>query len=127
MSERPEKHGVFYPQGYVIVSFKSEADARQMRKLLIDGGYDEGDVHVLDTNRVLEGTTKDLNALSPLIRALGSEGDLIRGHRAEAEAGGTFLLAYAPSDLETRRLMNVARRVGFVKASKYDRFTITSL
>jgi hypothetical protein len=111
----------------VIVSFESEASARQMRKLLIDGGYDEGDVHVLDTERVLEGTTKDLKALSPLIRALGSEGDVIRGHQAEAEAGGTFLLAYAPSDLETRRLMNVARRVGFVKASKYDRFTITSL
>ena len=33
----------------------------------------------------------------------------------------------APSDLDTQRLMNVARRHGFVKAQKYDRFTITEL
>ncbi|CAN5796754.1 hypothetical protein BH24GEM1_BH24GEM1_03590 [soil metagenome] len=38
-----------------------------------------------------------------------------------------FLLAYAPSDLETQRVMNVARRVGDDKAHKYDRFTITKL
>ncbi|MBA3894984.1 MAG: hypothetical protein H0X69_15070 [Gemmatimonadales bacterium] len=27
LTECPEKHGVFYPRGYVIVSFKSMADA----------------------------------------------------------------------------------------------------
>ena len=47
--------------------------------------------------------------------------------RGGAAAGNAFLLAYAPSDLETERLMNVARRVGFTKAHKYDRFTITEL
>ena len=127
MSERPEQHGVFYPRGYVIVSFKSEADAQKVRKLLLDGGYDEQDVHVLDTARVLAGTTDDLKNLSPIIRALGDEGELIRGHQTEAASGATFLLAYAPSDLETQRLMNVARRVGYLKANKYDRFTMTKL
>ena len=127
MSQRPEQHGVFYPRGYVIVSFKSEADAQKMRKLLLDGGYDEQDVHVLDTARVLAGTTDDLKNLSPIIRALGDEGELIRGHQEAAESGATFLLAYAPSDLETQRLMNVARRVGFLNAHKYDRFTISRL
>jgi len=75
----------------------------------------------MDTARVLAGTTEDLKALSPLIKILGSEEDLIREHQAGAAAGNAFLLAYAPSDLETRRLMNVARRVGFAKAHKYDR------
>jgi hypothetical protein len=32
---------------------------------------------VLDTRRVLEGTTEDLKQLSPLIKALGTEGDLV--------------------------------------------------
>jgi hypothetical protein len=117
----------FTPLGYVIVSFESQADAEKVRRLLLDGGYDEGDVHVMDTARVLAGTTEDLKQLSPLIKMLGSEGDLIRGHHAGAAAGNAFLLAYAPSDLETERLMNVARRVGFTKAHKYDRFTITAL
>ncbi|MGH7580209.1 MAG: hypothetical protein ACREM9_08555 [Gemmatimonadales bacterium] len=127
MSQRPEKHGVFYPRGYVIVSFKSPAEAQKVRTLLLEGGYDEGDVQVLDTERVLAGTTDDLKQLSPIIQALGSEGDLIRGHQAGAAAGNTFLLAYAPGELETSRLMNVVRRVGFLKAQKYDRFTITDL
>ena len=127
MSSRPEQHGVFYPRGYVIVSFKSRADADQVRSRLLDGGYEEGDVQVMDTQRVLEGTTEDLRQLSPLIKALGGEGDLVRGHQAGAQAGDTFLLAYAPSDLDTQRLMNVARTVGYERAHKYDRFTITSL
>jgi hypothetical protein len=127
LKQRPEKHGVFYPRGYVIVSFESQTEAEKVRKLLLDGGYDEEDVHVMDTQRVLEGTTDDLKDLSPLIKALGSEADLIRGHQAGAAAGHAFLLAYAPGDLETQRLMNVARRVGYSQAHKYDRFTITKL
>ena len=103
------------------------ADAEKVRRLLIEGGYDEEDVHALDTQRVLEGTTEDLKQLSPLIKALSTEGDLVKRHQAGATARDTFLLAYAPSDLDTERLMNVARRVGYERAHKYDRFTITEL
>ena len=51
----------------------------------------------------------------------------VPGHRAGAAAGNAFLLAYAPSELETERVLNLARRVGFTKAHKYDRFTFTEL
>ena len=127
MSERPEKHGMFYPRGYVIVSFESQDSAERVRRLLIEGGYHEEDVQLLDTKRVLEGTSEDLRHLSPLIKTLGNEGEMIEGHQAGAVAGHAFLLAYAPSDLDTERLMNVARGVGYVRADKYDRFTITRL
>jgi hypothetical protein len=60
-----KSNGVFYPRGYVIVSFASQADAEKVRRLLLDGGYDEEDVHVMDTARVLAGTTEDLKQLSP--------------------------------------------------------------
>lgn len=127
MSQRPEKHGVFYPRGYVIVTFESTESAEKVRRLLIDGGYEEGDVQVLDTERVMQGTTEDLKHLSPVIKALGSEPELIRRHQTQAAKGDSFLLAYAPSDLDTDRLMNVARRVGYHSAHKYDRFTIANL
>jgi hypothetical protein len=127
VSQRPEKHGVFYPRGYVILTFDSAENAGKVRKLLIDGGYDEGDVEVMDTQRVMQGTSEDLEQLSPVIKALGTEEDLIRSHQAQAAEGKTFLLAYAPSDLDTQRLMNVARKVGYRTAHKYDRFTITDL
>jgi hypothetical protein len=102
LSESPEKDVVFYPRGYVSVSFESQADAETVRRLLLDGGYDEKDVHVMDRATV-------------------------PGHRAGAAAGNAFLLAYAPSELETERVLNLARRVGFIKAHKYDRFTFTEL
>jgi hypothetical protein len=126
-AQPPRTFGMFYPRGYVIVAFKSEDDASRARQQLIDGGYDEEDVQLMDTQRVLEGSTADLEQLSPLIRALGSESELMEGHRAGAEAGQTFLIAYAPSDLDAQRLMNVARRQGYLRAQKYDRFSFTEL
>ena len=64
VSERPEKHGVFYPRGYVIVIFDSEDKAESVRRRLLDGGYDEDDVHILDTERVRKGTSEDLKHLA---------------------------------------------------------------
>jgi hypothetical protein len=126
-SKRPTKFGMFYPRGYVIVSFASAKDAERVRRLLVDGGYDEDDVHLMDTQRVLEGSSADLEHLNPLIKALGSEASIMESHRAGAAAGQTFLIAYAPSDLDTERLLNVARREGSLKAHKYDRFSFTEL
>jgi hypothetical protein len=125
--QRPEKLGIFYPRGYAIVAFKAAEDAERARQLLVDGGYAEDDVEILDTQKVLEGSGEDLQNLSPLMKMLGSERQIMEGHNAAAASGQTFLLAYAPSDLDTERLMNVARRVGYVSAQKYDRFSLTDL
>jgi hypothetical protein len=48
-------------------------------------------------------------------------------HIELADAGYTFLIAYSPSDLDTKRLMNVVRRFRYELAQKYDRFAITEL
>jgi hypothetical protein len=127
VNQRPEQHGVFYPRGYVIITFGSQADAVNVRQRLVEGGYDADDVQLLDTERVMQGTSEDLKQLGPVIKALGDEPEMIRRHQARAAEGDTFLLAYAPSDLDTRRLMNVARNVGYHTAHKYDRFTISKL
>jgi hypothetical protein len=126
-SKQPRQFGMFYPRGYIIVAFQSGADAERTRRSLIEGGYAEDDVRLMDTNRVLEGSSADLEHLSPLIKALGSEASMMESHRSGAAAGQTFLIAYAPSDLDAERLMNVARRSGFIRAHKYDRFTFTEL
>jgi hypothetical protein len=127
LSERPEKLGIFYPRGYAIVAFRAPKDAERVRQSLVDGGYAEDDVEILDTEKVLHGSGQDLENMRPLMKILGSERQIIEGHNAAAAAGQTFLLAYAPSDLDTERLMNVARRVGYVSAQKYDRFSLTDL
>jgi hypothetical protein len=126
-SKPPTKFGIFYPRGYVVVAFRTPEAAEQMRRSLVEGGYVDEDIKILDTQRVLQGASEDLEQLSPLVRALGEEAQATEDHRAGAAAGHTFLVAYAPSELDTERLMNVARRAGYLKAQKYDRFSITSL
>ncbi len=123
----PTQFGIFYPRGYVVVAFRTPEDAQRMQWSLIEGGYAEDDIKLLDTKRVLEGASADLEQLNPLVKALGAEARATESHLAGAAAGHTFLVAYAPSDLDTERLMNVARRIGYEKAQKYDRFAVTEL
>jgi hypothetical protein len=118
---------MFYPRGYVILAFGRQEEAERTRQLLVDGGYSEDDVEIMDTERVLKGASRDLEHLNPLIKLLGTESKVMESHKAGAAAGQTFLIAYAPSDLDTERLMNVARRTGYLKAHKYDRFSLTEL
>lgn len=123
----PKQFGIFYPRGYVVVALRTMEDAERMGQALRDGGYEAEDIKILDTARVLAGSSSDLEHLNPLVRALGTESDLTAGHQAGAALGHTFVIVYAPSDLDTSRVMNVARRIGFAKAQKYDRFTVTTL
>ncbi|HEX2219617.1 MAG TPA: hypothetical protein VHG35_12495 [Gemmatimonadales bacterium] len=123
----PRQFGIFYPRGYVVLALRTADDAERVRGSLLEGGYVEDDVQLMPIERVLEGASADLEHLNPLVRALGAEAGATESHLASAQAGHTLLIAYAPSDLDTQRLMNVARRVGYVKAQKYDRFTVTDL
>lgn len=91
----PTQFGIFYPRGYVVVALRSQEDAERMRWSLIEGGYDDDDIKILETELVLKGTSADLEQLNPLVRALGEEARLTESHRAGAEAGQTFLVAYA--------------------------------
>src|SRR4051812_9598816 len=63
----------WYPRGYVVVAFRTPEDAERMQWSLVEGGYSESDIKLLDTERVLEGSTADLQQLNPLVRALGAE------------------------------------------------------
>jgi hypothetical protein len=123
----PRQFGIFYPRGYVVVALPSEEAADRMRRALLEGGYDDEEIKILDPNRVLQGTSADLEQLSPFVRALGSEQHATESHQQAVKAGQSLLVVYAPSDAETHRVMNVARRLGYLKAQKYDRFTITDL
>ena len=58
VSQRPEKHGVFYPRGYVIVTFESAEKAADVRQRLLEGGYDENDVQVMDAEQVRQGRAR---------------------------------------------------------------------
>jgi hypothetical protein len=123
----PTQFGVFYPLGYVIVALQSQEDAERMRQLLIDGGYDERDVILWDSAQVATGARELRQSASVIAKIFGAELESLDKHIELAYTGYTFLGAYSPSDLDTQRVMNVARRFRYALAQKYDRFSITEL
>jgi hypothetical protein len=126
-SAPPTKFGLFYPRGYVVVSFEDAGEAESARELLIMGGYDPEDVFLSDPATVMEHTKAHLGSASPLAKALGPEHAAETRHQELAQRGHTFLLAYAPSELDTERLLNVVRRFRCGLAQKYDRFVLQEL
>ena len=60
-----------------------------------------------------------------IARIFGAEIAALDKHIELADAGYTFVVSYCPSDLDTKRLMNVAHRFRYSLAQKYDRFSIT--
>jgi hypothetical protein len=98
-----------------------------MRQWLIDGGYDEHDVTLWSGPQVATGARELQQSASVIARIFGAELTAMDKHIELADAGYTFLVAYSPSDLNTKCLMNVARSFGYVLAQKYDRCSITAL
>jgi hypothetical protein len=123
----PTQFGVFYPLGHVVVAFPSREDAERMRQLLLDGGYDERDVTLWSDSEVAVGARELRQSSSVIAKIFGAELEAMDKHIELADAGHTFLVAYSPSDLDTKRLMNVAHRFRYALAQKYDRFAITEL
>jgi hypothetical protein len=98
-----------------------------MRQLLLDGGYDERDVTLWSDSEVAVGARELRQSSSVIAKIFGAELEAMDKHIELADAGHTFLVAYSPSDLDTKRLMNVAHRFRYALAQKYDRFAITEL
>src|SRR5687768_13865391 len=109
-SPPPTQFGVFYPLGHVVLALQSRDDAERIRQLLIDGGYDERDVTLWESAQVATGARELQQSASILAKLFGADLDAMHKHIELADAGYTFLAAYSPSDLDTKRLMNVARR-----------------
>ena len=121
----PTQLGVFYPLGHVVVALQSRDDAERLRQLLIDGGYDEPDATLWSSSEVAAGARELQQSASVIARIFGAEIAAMDKHIELADAGYTFVVAYCPSDLDTQRVMNVARRFRYALAQKYDRFSIT--
>jgi hypothetical protein len=123
----PTQFGVYYPLGHVVIALQSREDAERMRQLLLDGGYDEREVTVWESAQVATAARELLQSAGILAQLFGAELEAMHKHIELADAGYTFLAAYSPTDLEAKRVMNVARRFRYELAQKYDRFSITEL
>lgn len=119
--------GIFYPVGYIVAGFPEAAQAQQVRRDLLTGGYDEQDCLFHSSGEVAAATQKNLEENTGMLATLGRSDEAVRIHLDAARKGAAFLVIYAPGDLEAGRAMNVVRRVPFVFAHRYHRLVIEEL
>lgn len=119
--------GIFYPVGYIVVGFPNRGDAQQVQRDLMTGGYDQDDCRLYSADEVADTAAHNLAANTGFLARLGWSDDAVQKHLDAAREGATFLLIYAPGDIESARAMNVVRRVSFVFAHRYHRLAIEEL
>jgi hypothetical protein len=119
--------GIFYPRGHLVIAFPKREDAERVRRDLLTGGYDENDCLLFPAAEVARTAKRNLEEETGFLARLGKSDEAVAAHLAAAEKGSTFLVVYAPADLEAERAMNVVRRVPFDFAHRYHRLAIQVL
>ena len=122
----PTSFGVFSPTGHVVIAFDSDADARKARQALISGGIGADEISVYRSDEVLsqiEETRKTDNK----IFQLGQEEEKVKRFTELANQGSGFLVVFAPSDDDSKRVMDLVHPLKPKFAEKYNRLTLEEL
>lgn len=127
-AQSPEtSFGIFYPVGYLVAGFPEPHHANQVRQDLLTGGYEPQDCVLHEAAAVAEATQRNLEENTGFLSRLGRSDEAVRSHLEAARKGATFLLIYAPGELEATRAMNVIRRVPFAFVHRYHRLAIEEM
>lgn len=119
--------GVFYPKDWVVLMFPSPESGKNVVSDLRTGGYSEEDVIFVTATEILEKVSGSTGSSETSLPSVGTERGMVRQHEVLAKQGHVAVLAYAPSDEETERVMTVARRFKPSFSQKYHRFAIEDL
>ncbi len=95
-----------YPTGHVVIFFANKGDAERVREALLTGGYEEGEIVILSSGQVVSAIEDALQHVSVLAQ-MGSETRHMREHLELAKQGCDKMIVYAPTEHESRRVMNV--------------------
>jgi hypothetical protein len=125
-SNIPRSFGAFYPTGHVVIFFANQGDAERAREALLTGGYEDGELVILSSDYVAAAVEDALPHVS-LLAQLGSETRHMQEHLELAKQGCDKLIVYAPTEHESKQVMNVARRFDLRLAEKYHRLVIEHL
>ncbi len=123
----PLSFGAVYPTGHVVIFFADKGDAERAREALLTGGYEEGEIVILSSDYVVSAIEHIRPHVSLLAQFFGSETRHMEEHLELARQGCDKMVVYAPTEHETKRVMNVARRFGIRFAEKYHRLAIEHL
>ena len=119
----PETFGVFKPVDHTVITYKTAADMQSGVDALAALGFEVSDMARYAPHEMLALVDAQLIAASPLA-AFGYELDLIKIHRAMAQEGCSFLVAYAPDETLAEQVAKVAQASHAVAAQHYGTFMI---
>jgi hypothetical protein len=119
--------GIFYPRGHIVAAFRSRQDAEKVQHDLLTGGYNTADCQLFSAVGVARDTQQNLERNTGPLARLGKSDEAVAKHLEAAKRGSTFLVIYAPGDLESERAMTVVRRVPIELAHRYHRMAIQVL
>jgi len=124
--EMPTSFGVFSPRGHIMIAFESNAVAQKARQTLIDGGVSADRITYYGSAEALsqiEGSRETDNK----IFQLGQEEEKVKRYTELAKNGAGFVVVYAPSDDETKQVMDLIHPLKPKFAEKYNLLTLEEL
>jgi len=118
--------GVFNPTGHVVLAFDTNDHAEKARVKLLAAGFSEDEITQWSDDEVLEELQRTRTIVAKRV-APGQEAAKLDEYFALAKQGAGFLVVYAPSESESRRVVTLVRPLGLQLAEKYNRFTLEGL
>jgi uncharacterized glyoxalase superfamily protein PhnB len=119
--------GAFYPLGYVVLAFQQRNEAEQVRKRVMEAGFEEADVTILGADDLIETEGGEGGHADSFASALAGETKIMEKHRELAKSGATFLMVFAPDTVTTERVAKIVEDFSPLTADKYERLTIHGL
>ncbi len=120
--------GIFYPTGYAFVMFPDADSARRAAQELESAGFAGQDVMFLTPHVIFRDVGKITDEDSTVeLPSVGTEGATVNKYIHLARQGHHALMVKAPSDSDTQRLMDVARKMSFSYGQKYHMLAMEDL
>ena len=125
--------GMFFPTGYVVVTFEKLQEAQQAQAVLLTAGFVEDDVllftgpEVIQHDHELKKNANLLTKLEALLSNMGDESNYVDQYLELAHKNHTFLLVYAPDDKDSKHVAALIKPFHPHRARKYDAMKVIDL
>jgi hypothetical protein len=122
-ADLPRSFGVFTPTGHVVMGFASDSEMQTARKNLLAAGIPEAAITPFASQEVI-ADIEQMRSDAGLAATFMNESQMMEDHLNIALEGGGFLVVNAPSDADTARVVQIAKRSQLRIAHKYNRLTL---
>ena len=120
--------GVFYPTGHVFLMFPTVDEALAAEKMLIEAGYDGGQICLLTPKDIHDKIAAAAQAIEEeALPSPGTEAATARHYEELAREGHHALMVPARSARDTEKVMQALKGAKISFAQKYRHFVIEDL